>query len=100
MAVLSLLLSLIKLICVCSYSAREVAEGGVAAPWVVEAVDEVEDFEPGLVAGFERAPVDDFRLECREEALGERVVEASAQRPMLGSTPASVRIWPKKATLV
>jgi hypothetical protein len=65
-------------------SRGEVAEGGVAAPRVVEAFDEVEDLEPGLVAGLEGASVYELRLEGGEEALGERVEAPMSRRGSCG----------------
>src|SRR5260370_18365596 len=53
-------------------------ECGVSAPAVVEALDPVEEREPGLVAGAEGVPVEQFGLDGGEEALGDGVVEGVA----------------------
>jgi len=67
----------------------------VPAAAVVEALDPAEEGESCLVTRLERVPVEEFGLECGEEALGDGVVEGVAGRPMLGSTPASCIVLPK-----
>ncbi len=50
----------------------------MSAPRVVEALDEVEDFEPCLITALEGAPIDELALERREERLGDGIVEGVA----------------------
>jgi hypothetical protein len=52
---------------------REVAERRVPARGVVEAFDELEDLADELAAGSPGAPVNEFLLERREEALGDGI---------------------------
>src|SRR5690606_27066068 len=58
----------------------EVAERRVAPARVVEALDVVEDGGPGLGRIAEGMPIEQLALERGEEALGERVVVAVADR--------------------
>lgn len=50
----------------------------MSAPRVVEALDEVEDLEPCLVAALEGPAIDQLALEGGEERLGDSVVEGVA----------------------
>src|SRR5207253_5699958 len=58
----------------------EVAQGGVAAARVVEALDVIEDGHPRLRVGAPAGPVDQLALQRGEEALGQGVVERVADR--------------------
>src|SRR5215203_3730793 len=58
----------------------EVAQGGVPPAGVVEALQVIEDRRAGLGAGGEPGPVQQLAFQGGEEALGDRVVIAVADR--------------------
>jgi hypothetical protein len=73
----------------------QVAERGVPAAAVEEDLDVLEDLGPQLRLGRPRADVDELLLERREEALGDRVIEAVALAPIDWAMPAARACWPK-----
>ena len=64
----------------------QVAEAGVPAAWVVEALDVLEDPEPCLFAGGEAFAAEELFLEAGEEAFGDGVVPGVAE-PIERSIP-------------
>ena len=62
----------------------ELAKGGVAPPWVVEAFQVVEDGHPCLGPGAEAVAVQQFAFQGGEEALGHGVVIAVTDRAHRG----------------
>jgi hypothetical protein len=65
----------------------EVAERGVGALTVVEALDVLEDRAPRCSTGWPAVPREQVELEGREEALGDGVVPAVARPAQAGANP-------------
>ena len=63
---------------------RHLAEGGVASVGIVPGLNEVEHGHPGLGLIAEALTLDEFGLECGEEALAHRVVIGVADGPQRG----------------
>jgi hypothetical protein len=95
MAVLSLLFILIIDLGLLIVGRGEVAEDRVAALRDVEALEVLEDREPGLVAGLEGMAIDELGLERCEKFSASALSEASRRRPLLGRMPASRIVLPK-----
>ena len=63
---------------------RQIAERGVAAAWIVEALDELEDGHARFGLRLEPAAIEKLALERGEEALRHRVVVGVADRAHRG----------------
>jgi hypothetical protein len=74
---------------------RLVVQRGMSASSVIEAFDKVEDGETGDRGGRQGHAIEQFALECGEEALAHRIVKAVADRSHRGTNPGVVTAPPE-----